>query len=189
MLIHGAHICVVVYYVVYVYAHIMHVAVSGGDCFMSNYKRRSLAVCAKCVCISSRSNKQRLPLLNYGTVVPWELQLGILASTYLSIICRIYYCMARNFWGRKVSRTLHFARRPRKFSPWNSGHATPTYTIGSVSAKFSLWNSHFPTSLQEFLPRKFPAIQYVFVYNIAWLHTCTCSELSYVEPSRGIPKP
>ena len=39
--------------------------------------------------------------------------------------CR-HYRIAGNFRGRKLSRISRFFRHPRKFSPWNSRHATPT---------------------------------------------------------------
>ena len=134
MLIHVAHICVVVYYVVYVYAYIMHVAVSGRECFMSHYKRRSLAVCAKCVRTSSRSDKQRLHTL-------LELLYCCTMRAAASYIGQHLFEYTLNIipYSGKISRekTLHFASHPRKFS---SGHATPTctYTMGSVSGKFSL---------------------------------------------------
>ena len=37
------------------------------------------------------------------------------------------YHIAGNFRGRKLSRLSRFESHPRKFCPWNFGHAAPTY--------------------------------------------------------------
>ena len=47
---------------------------------------------------------------------------------YAHIYTRMHthtYRTAGNFRGRKLSRISRFSRHPRKFSPRNSGHATP----------------------------------------------------------------
>ena len=76
--------------IVYVYADIMHVAVTSRGSFMSNCERRSLAVCAKCVCTSSTyivgvMNKNcthfDISLYCIGcTIEPWELRLVVLTG-------------------------------------------------------------------------------------------------------------
>ena len=69
----------------------------------------------------------------------------------------ISYCIAGNFWGRKLSRISRFFSHPQKFSPRNSRHATlimrPVLTFCEMLLSYR--------SRENFLPRKFPAIRYL----------------------------
>ena len=56
-----------------------------------------------------------------------------MATTHNNIII-----IVGNFGGRTLSRIPWYESHLRKFSPQNTGHATPTYTIGLAFREDSL---------------------------------------------------
>ena len=121
----------------------------------------------------------------YSTRVSgWTLQnLGVTREKGVSWkVCDIYstyallgtYCIAGNFWGRKLSRILRFCGYLWIVSPQNLG--TWYYLAGPASNlwKLSPWKSCFPPVCKSFLLRKFPAIQYIVFTIKCWFMCRQC---------------
>ena len=89
------------------------------------------------------------------------------------------YCIEENFQGRKFLQIPRFCGYTRKFSLRKLGRGILWHSKGEQSTKVFSMKTVFLPIRKNFLPQKFPAIQYVFLAH-------TLNLLAYLNVSKFI---